>query len=323
MKAFLRHRYGSPDVLALEEVDRPEPTAETILVRVHATSTNAYDWHVLRGKPYIARLGEGFRRPKDTILGLDVAGVVEAVGTNVDHVQPGDRVFGSRYGAFAEYVAGKNMVPMPAGLSFEEAAALPTAGLTALQGLRDHGHIERGQRVLVNGAGGGVGHLAVQIASAFGAEATAVTRGSNAEMLRAIGADHVLDYARDDFTRGGTRYDLILDAGGNRSLASMARVVKPGGRIVLVAPGRGQWIGPIVRIAGAAIRTRLGTTAVRGFLAKVNRDDLLVLKELVEAGKLRPVIERTYAFEQTPDAIRLLESGRSRGKIVITVRPEA
>ena len=318
MKAFVKDRYGSPDVLQLQEVDKPELSGpDAILVQVRATALNAHDWHMLRGKPYLARLTEGFRRPKERQLGLDVAGIAEEVGANVTDVRPGDAVYGSRWGAFAEYVSSRNMVPMPGGLTFEEAAAIPTAGMTALQGLRDRGALESGQRVLINGAGGGVGTFAVQIAAALGGEVTAVTSTKNVEMVRSIGATEVIDYTRDDFTRGSRRYDLILDIGGNRRLSAMRRALTPTGRIVMVAPQPGQWIGPIARIAGAVITTRLGSRPAGAFLADVSRDDLLALKDLIEAGKLRPVIDRTYRFDQIPEGIRYVESGAAAGKVVI------
>ena len=320
MKAFVKDRYGSPDVLQLQEVDKPELSGpDAILVQVRATALNAHDWHMLRGKPYLARLTEGFRRPKERQLGLDVAGIAEEVGANVTDVRPGDAVYGSRWGAFAEYVSSRNMVPMPAGLTFEEAAAVPTAGMTALQGLRDRGALESGQRVLINGAGGGVGTFAVQIAVALGAEVTAVTSTKNVEMARSIGATEVIDYTHDDFTRGSRRYDLILDIGGNRRLSAMRRALTPTGRIVMVAPQPGQWIGPIARVAGAVITTRLGSRPAGAFLADVSRDDLLALKELIEAGKVRPVIDRTYRFDQIPEGIRYVESGAAAGKVAVTM----
>jgi NADPH:quinone reductase-like Zn-dependent oxidoreductase len=319
MRAIVKDRYGSPDVLKLEDVERPALTDESVLVRVCAASVNAHDWHMLRGKPYLARISEGFRRPKERMLGIDVAGVVEEIGTEVTHVKPGDAVFGSRYGAFAEYVSGKNMVPMPGGLTFEQAAAVPTAGQTALQGLRDHGAIQAGQRVLINGAGGGVGTFAVQIARAYGAEVTAVTSTRNVEMVRSIGADEVVDYTRDDFTRTKGRYDLILDVGGNRRLSAMRRALTPTGRVVMVAPQPGQWIGPVARIIGAMITTRLGGKPARAFLATVNKEDLLALKDLIEAGKVSPVIDRTYPFAQIPEAVGYLEGGHAQGKVVITI----
>jgi len=305
--------------MKLEEVDRPEVADDAVLVRVRATSVNAYDWHMLRGKPYLARLGEGLRGPKTAVLGIDVAGTVEAVGADVTHVKPGNDVFGVRSGAFAEYVAGRNMVPMPKGLTFEQAAAVPVAGQTALQGLRDKGGIQAGQRVLINGAGGGVGTFAVQIAKAFGADVTAVTSTQNVDMVRSIGADRVVDYSRDDFTRSGQRYDLIFDCGGNRSMPRMRRALTPKGTIVLVAPAPGQWAGPIVRVLGAIVTSRFSSKRVRPFLSQVSKDDLLVLKELIEAGGVTPVIDRTYPFEQIPEAIRYVEDGHARGKVVITV----
>ncbi len=321
MKAFVKDRYGSPDVLEIREIDTPQPTDEGVLVRVHATSVNAFDWHMLRGKPYLARISEGLRRPTSTANGLDVAGVVEAVGSEVTHVKPGDRVFGSRLGAFAEYVSGKNFVPMPEGLTFEQAAAIPTAGLTALQGLRDRGEIQRGQRVLINGAGGGVGTFAVQIAKAYEAEVTAVTSPRSLDMVRSIGADHVVDYSRYDFLRDAAPYDLIMDIGGNRLLWQLRRALTPNGKLVMVAPQPGQWIGLVVRILGARVMSRFGSRRLGGYLARVNREDLLVLKDLVETGKIKPVIDRTYPFEQIPEAIRHMESGGVAGKIVITVSP--
>lgn len=319
MKAFVHDRYGSPDVLELRDIPKPEATEERVLVRVRATSVNAHDWHMLRGRPFLARLGGGLRRPTSTIQGLDVAGVVEDIGPDVTDLKPGDEVFGSRLGAFAEYVSGRNFVPKPAGLTFEQAAAIPTVGFTALQALRDKGHVQPGQRVLVNGAGGGVGSMAVQLAKAFGAEVTAATSTDNLELVRSLGADHIIDYTRDDFTRRGQRYDLILDPGANRPLLSMRRALAADGTLVLIAPGAGNWIGPVVRIAGAALVSRFSNQTMRAFLADVSRDDLLVLKDLIEAGKVRPVIDRTYPFEEIPEAIRYVESGAARGKVVITV----
>ena len=319
MRAYVRNRYGSPDVLSLEEVDKPEVTDEGALVRVRATSVNAHDWHMLRGKPYIARMGEGLGRPKSAVLGIDVAGTVEAVGANVTHLQPGDDVFGSRSGAFAEYVSGRNMVPMPKGLTFEQAAAIPVAGQTALQGLRDKGGSQAGQRVLINGADGDVGTFAVQIAKALGAEVTGVTSTKNVDMVRSIGAAQVVDYTREDFTRAGQRYDLILDVGGNRSLSAMRRVLNPEGTVVMVAPSPGQWIGPIARILGAVVTSRFARQKVRPFLSTVSKDDLLVLRELIEASKVTPVIDRTYSFNEIPEAIRYVEAGHAQGKVVITL----
>jgi len=242
---------------------------------------------------------------------------VEAVGPNVTHVKVGDKVFGSRTGAFAEYVSGRTMVPMPLGVSFEQAAAVPTAGQTALQAVRDIGGVRPGDRVLVNGAGGGVGTFAVQIAKALGAAVTGVTSTGNVDMVRAIGVDEVVDYTRDDFTRAGRRYDVIVDAGGNRSLSRLRRALNRDGTLALVAPGHGEWIGPIVRVLGAAVVARLGSQKVRTFLAKPNKEDLLFLKGLIEAGKVTPVIDRIYPFAEIPAAIRYVERGHARGKVVI------
>ena len=319
MKAIIRQGYGGPEALAFTELPMPSVSEDQVLVRVRASSVNAHDWHMLRGKPYLARFSEGLRNPKGTEIGLDVAGEVQAIGQDVTHVKPGDRVFGSRYGAFAEYISGKNMVPMPSNVTFEQAAAVPTAGQTALQGIRDHGGVQAGHRVLVNGAGGGVGTSAVQIAKAFGADVTAVTSARNADMVRSIGADRVLDYAREDFTRGRDRYDVILDVGGRPSLSRMRRALTPKGTVVMVAPQPGQWIGPIARMAGGVVLSRIGGQRFVGYLATVSRDDLLFLKGLIEAGKLRPVIDRTYPFDQVPEAIRYMEAGHVAGKIVITL----
>jgi NADPH:quinone reductase-like Zn-dependent oxidoreductase len=320
MKAIVKDRYGSPDVLQIREVEKPQLSADdAILVRVRANSLNAHDWHMLRGKPYIARLSEGLRAPKEARLGLDFAGIAEEVGPNRTDVKPGDHVYGSRYGAFAEVVSGRNVVPMPAGLDFEQAAAVPTAGMTALQGIRDHGGVEAGERVLVIGAGGGVGSFAVQIAKALGAHVTAVTSTKTVEMARSLGADEVVDYTRDDVTGGDGRFDLILDIGGTLRLSRMRRVLTPKGRIVMVAPQPGQWVGPIARVAGALITSRLGSRPIKVFLADPRTDDLLTLNGWIEAGKIRPVIDRTYRFDEIPEGIRYVESGAARGKVVVSL----
>jgi NADPH:quinone reductase-like Zn-dependent oxidoreductase len=319
MNAIVRDRYGGPEVLRIGDKVKPTLTPDGVLVRVHAAGVNAHDWHMMRGKPYLARPSEGFRRPKDGVLGIELAGIAEAVGANVTDIQPGDAVFGSRWGAFAEYVVGRNIVPMPSNLTFEEAATIPVTGQTALQGLRDKGGLEPGQRVLINGAGGGVGTSAIQIAKALGGVVTAVTRTASVDLARSLGADEVIDHTREDYTRSGRRWDLVLDVGGNHSLAATARALTPTGTMVLVAPGPGDWAGPIIRVVGAAVRSRLTKQRFRPFLSQVSREDLLFLKELVETGKLRPVVDRTYAFEQVPEAITYVESGRARGKIAITV----
>jgi NADPH:quinone reductase-like Zn-dependent oxidoreductase len=275
----------------------------------------------MRGHPYLVRMSDGLRRPKDGRPGVDVAGRVEAVGSNVTQFRPGDEVVGARSGAFAEYVLGRerNFEPKPTNLTFEQAAALPVAATTALQGLRDAGGVQAGQRVLVHGAAGGVGHFAVQIARALGASVTAISRTQNLEMLRSIGADEVIDDTTEDFTRLGRRYDLILDVAGTRSLASCSRALAPGGTLVVVGGPGGRWISPADRWAKAVVLSRLGKGRLVPFLAKTTKDDLVVLNRLAEAGKLTPVIDRTYPLSEIPDAVRYMETMRVRGKVVITI----
>jgi len=320
MKAIAYHRYGSPDVLRLEEVDLPVVGDDGVLVRVRASSVNPIDWHIMRGEPFLVRMSDGLRRPKGWQLGVDVAGQVEAVGANVTQLRPGDEVFGTRNGAFAEFVLGaeRNFAPKPANLSFEQAAAIPVAATTALQGLRDKGRLEAGQHVLVHGAGGGVGHFAIQIAKALGAEVTAVTSTDCLDMVRTIGADQVIDYTTEDFTKLGRRYDLLLDVAGTRSLWACSRVLAPNGTLVVVGGPGGRWISPADRMAKALMLSRLIRRRLLPFMAKTAKDDLLVLKDLAEAGKLLPVIDRTYPLSETSAAIRHVETMRTRGKVVIT-----
>jgi NADPH:quinone reductase-like Zn-dependent oxidoreductase len=320
MKAIAYHGYGSPDVLELEEVDTPEVGDDGVLVRMHAASVNAVDWHSLRGQPFLVRMTDGLRRPKRWQLGVDVAGRVESVGANVTQFRPGDEVFGTRSGAFAEYVRGaeRNFAPKPANLTFEQAAAIPVAATTALQALRDKGQLQPGQRVLIHGAGGGVGHFAVQIAKALGAEVTAVSSTANLEMLRSIGADEVIDSTNEDFTRLGPRYDLILDIAGTRSLRSCSQTLAPSGILVVVGGPGGRWISPADRWAKAIVLSKLLRRRLLPFLAATTKEDLVVLKELAESGKLRPVIDRTYPLSETAAAIRYVETMRTRGKVVIT-----
>ena len=318
MRAIIHERYGSPDLLRVGEVDSPTPGPEQVLVRVRASSVNAGDWRRVRADPSFVRMVDGLRRPKSPLIGGDAAGVVEAVGSDVSDLRPGDEVYGIRTGALAEYVAGKNFVTKPANLSMEEAAAIPIAGVTALQSVRDHGRVRPGDRVLINGAGGGVGSFTVQIAKADGAEVTAVTRTDKVELVRSIGADHVIDYTRDDFTRTAVRYDVVIDPGGNRSVRHLRRILAPGGRLVLLGAGHGPG-GAMGRLAGGIIRKRVLRQPIAIFIAAVRREDLVTLRELVEAGKVRPVIDRTYPLEQTADALKYLESGAVCGKVVITV----
>ena len=323
MKAIVQDTYGSADVLELRDIDRPEIADGEVLVRVHAAGVDRGAWHVMTGLPYPIRLaGYGLRTPKTPVLGMNLAGVVEAVGKNVTRFQPGDEVFGIGTGAFAEYAraAETKLATKPANLSFEAAAAVGVSGLTALQGLRDHGRVEAGQQVLIIGASGGVGTYAVQLAKAFGAEVTAVCSATKVDLVRSLGADHVIDYTRDDFAQGEQRYDVILDIGGNSSLSRLRRALAPTGTLV-IAGGEtdGRWLGGSDRqiralLLSPFVRQKLGT-----FICSENHEDLLVLKELIEAGKVTPVIDRTYPLNEAPKAMRYLADGHARGKVVITV----
>ena len=322
MRAILRPRYGSAHVLELGEVGKPVLVDDGVLVRVRAASVNQGDWYGMTGTPWFGRVELGLRKPKSPLLGTDFAGTVEAVGKDVTDFQPGDDVFGGRSGAFAEYVcARKGVARKPANVSFEEAAAVPVAALTALQALRDKGHIEQGQKVLVNGASGGVGTFAVQIAKALGAEITAVCSTKNVDRMRSLGADRVIDYTREDFTRSGGRYDLLLDVAGSKSWSQCKRVLAPRAIVVLVGGRKGsnRMLGPL----GHVIRMWLGSLGSRRkavfFIAKFNRDDMNVLAELLESGKIAPVVERSYPLSETPDAIRHVGEGHPQGKIVIAV----
>ena len=324
MKAIVRERYGPPDVLELRDVERPAIDDDSILVRVRAASINAYDWHMMRGRPSLVRIVAGLRKPKSSAMGVDVAGQVEAVGKNVTQFRPGDEVFGSRSGSLAEYVRGTSqsfLVPKPARLTFEQAAAVPMAGTTALQGLRDKGQIRPGQKVLINGASGGVGTFAVQIAKAFGAHVTAVCSTGNLEQARSLGADEVIDYMKEDFTRSGKRYDVILDVAASGPLSSRRRVLEPSGILVGVGSADSRY-GMTSLLAGlveTAVLSRFGKQKMPFFLAKNSKEDLMVLTALIETGKIRPVIDRTYPLRETAEAIRYLEAGHARAKVVITV----
>jgi NADPH:quinone reductase-like Zn-dependent oxidoreductase len=314
MKAFIYERYGPPETLRMAEVDKPVPKADEVLVKVLASSVNAADWHVLRGKPLFSRATLGLLRPKHQILGGDVAGRVEAVGEGVTRFKPGDEVYANLldhgYGGFAEYVSVPVSVMSlkPAQLSFEEAAAVPMAATTALQGLGHHGELRPSQQVLINGATGGVGSFAVQIAKASGAEVTGVTSTPNLDLVRSLGADHVLDYTATDFTRGGGRYDLILDTVGNRSVPDLKRALAPGGRAAVTG------FTSVARLLGVSLR---GGKEIAQVQAHVTTRDLELLSELIEAGKLRPQIDRRYRFADIPAAIAYLEQGRARAKVVV------
>ena len=329
MKAMAYTEYGPPDVLELTEVEKPVANGDEVLLKVHAASVNPADWHLLRGTPYIARLQLGLRKPKERVLGCDVAGQVEAVGKNFNNKQPGDEVFGSPFmhgfGAFAERVCVPEdlLAPKPASLSFEQAAAVPLAASTALQGLRDHGGIEPGHNVLIIGASGGVGTFAVQIAKAFDAEVSGVCSTRNVDMVRSLGADHVIDYTKEDFTRSGQKYDLIFQLAGTRSPSDCRRALTSKGTLVQISgDSDGRWIGPVDRIIKALVLSPFVSQKMASFTVKPNKEDLQFLKQLLEAGKLTPVIDRTYSLSETPEAIRYLENGHARGKVVITVPGE-
>jgi NADPH:quinone reductase-like Zn-dependent oxidoreductase len=322
MKAIVQRCYGSSDVLKLEEIAKPIAADNEVLVRVHAASVNPTDWHHMRGSPYIVRRSAGLGRPKDARAGIDFAGTVEAVGKSVKRFKPGDEVIGGRRGAFAEYITlGEDgaLVLKPANVTFEQAAAVPVAAVTALQGLRDKGRIRPGQKVLINGASGGVGTFAVQIAKSFGTEVTGVCSTRNVELVRSIGADHVIDYTREDFTKNAKRYDVVLDNVGNRSPSEYLRVLKPEGILVIVGGQKGNWIVPLVGPIKAAMLSRFVSQELGMFLATVNKADLEFLSELVRAGKVMPVIDRRYKLSEAPEAIRYLEAGHARGKVVIVV----
>ena len=317
MKAIVYTKYGPPEVLQLKEVERPVPRDDEVLVKIHAASANAADWHLMRAEPFLARLENGLLKPKNTKLGADVAGRVEGVGRNVTQFQAGDEVFGSmplnELGTFAEYLCALEdaLALKPARLTFEQAAAVPLAAFTALQGLRDKGQIQPGQKVLINGASGGVGTFAVQIAKSYGTEVTGVCSTRNLDLVRSIGADHVIDYTQEDFTRNGQRYNLIFDAVGNRSISDYQRVLSPNG---------------ICSVAGFTSLSRLFQVMFLGGkkiglmeTAKANKKDLVIIQELLEAGKVVPVIDRSYPLSEVPEAIRYLETGHARGKVVITV----
>jgi NADPH:quinone reductase-like Zn-dependent oxidoreductase len=319
MKVIVYHNYGSPDVLRCEDIAKPTPGDNEVLIKVRAASVNPLDWRIMRGKPFFVRLMiGGLRKPKITRPGVDVAGQVEAVGRNVTQFKPGDEVFGVCRGAFAEYACATEdkLALKPASISFEDAAAVPVAAISALQGLRDKGRIQRGQKVLVDGASGGVGTFAVQIAKSFGAEVTAVCSTRNVDTARSIGADHVIDYTREDFTQSGQRYGLILAANAYHSIFDYRRALSQDGIYVMVGGGWAQilqvmLLGPLLSL--------IGSKKMRFFMANINKKDLVLLKDFLEAGKVVPVIDRRYPFSGVAEALRYLEEGHARGKVVITV----
>ena len=323
MKAIIYRNYGSPDVLRCEEIEKPSPGDKEVLIKVSAAALNPYDWHFMRGLPYLIRMMSGLRKPKIMRLGFDVAGQVESVGQSVTQFKPGDEIFGScsgaYSGAFAEYACTPEsaLVTKPNNVTFEQAAAAPMAAFTALQGLRK-GQIRTGQKVLVNGAAGGVGSFAVQIARSFGAEVTAVCSTRNVDMVRSIGADRVIDYTKQDFTKSEQLYDLILDCVGNHALLACRRAMTPEGMLVTAGGKSGRWKMGLTRGLRALVLSRLGSRKLVGIFAKANQEDLHIIRALMETGKVKPVIDRHYPLSETAEAIRYLEEGHARGKILIT-----
>ena len=323
MKAITQDTYGSADVLELRDVERPEVGAGEVLVRVRAAGVDRGVWHLMTGLPYPIRLaGYGLRAPKNPVPGMDVAGVVEAVGDRVTRFRPGDEVFGIGKGTFAELARAdeSKLAPKPSNLTFEQAAALAISGLAALQGLRDHARVRPGQHVLVIGASGGVGSYAVQLAKAFGAEVTGVASRAKADLVRSLGADHVIDYTREDFADGTRRYDVVLDIGGNSSLSRLRRALTPTGTLVIAGgEGGGRWLGGTDRQLRAMALSPFVGQRLTTFVSKEAGEDLLVLAELVEAGKVTPAVDRTYPLGEAPEAVRYVEQGRARGKVVVVV----
>jgi NADPH:quinone reductase-like Zn-dependent oxidoreductase len=320
MKAAIFKSYGSPAVMQVAEIEKPVPTDDEVLVRVLASSVNPAEWYGMTGL-FLARLGNGLLKPKDTRLGTDYAGVVEAVGKNVTGFKPGDEVFGARSGAFAEYVcARKIIIPKPANITFEEAGGVAIAAITALQGLRDHGKLQAGQKVLINGASGGVGTYAVQIAKALGAQVTAVCSTNNVKLIRSLGADYVIDYTKEDFTRNGQKYDLILDIAGSRSWREYKRVLKPDSNFVIVgAPKGNRIIGPLAHIIPLRLASLRASQKVVFFVAKFNCEDFLLLKEMFERGQIKTVVDRVFPLSKISEAMNYLGMGHAKGKIVVQI----
>ena len=322
MKAVVQDRYGPADVLQVREIDRPVPRDDEVLVRVHAAGVDPGVWHLMTGLPYLVRLGYGLRKPRDPVRGLDFAGHVHAVGKKVTRFKPGDEVFGSARGSFAEYARAqeKKIAPKPRNLTFEDAAAIPVSGAAALRGLRDAGKLAAGDELLIIGAAGGVGSFAVQIAKALGAEVTGVASTTKIDLVRKLGADYVIDYTREDFVAGGKRYDLILDAGGNRPLPQLRRALTDTGRLVLVGgEGGGRWTGGFGRNLRAVLLSPFVQHSLHSLVSTERGEDLIFLKDLIEAGKLAPVIDRVYPLSEARTAVRRLEEQHGRGKIVLSV----
>jgi NADPH:quinone reductase-like Zn-dependent oxidoreductase len=323
MKGIVRRCYGSPDVLKYEDVPKPTPADDEVLVKVHAAAVNPLDWHYVEGTPYLVRIDRGFGKPGDPRLGVDFAGTVETVGKRVRRFKPGDNVFGGKLGAFAEYVTVREegtVALKPVNLSFEQAASVPVAALTALQALRDHGHLKAGQKVLINGASGGIGTFEVQIAKAFGAEVTGVCSTKNLQLVRSLGADHVIDYTHEDFTRGAEHYDLIVDNVSTHSVSDYRRVLNPKGTYVMVgSASTGHWFGWLELPLEAWVRSSFMSQKFGMVLTNLNKDDLAVMSGLMQSGKVTPAIDRTYKLSEAAEALGYLEKGHARGKVVLTV----
>jgi NADPH:quinone reductase-like Zn-dependent oxidoreductase len=323
MTAVTSRCYGGPDVLRIESIAKPTPADDQMLVRVHVAALNPLDWHTMRGEPYFMRLGGGLGRPQDTTIGVDFAGTVEAVGKNITRFKPGDQIFGGRSGALAQYVLASeasSVVHKPANITSEEAAAIPIAAITALQGLRDRGHLQAGQSVLINGASGGVGTFAVQIAKSMGAQVTGVCSTRNVELVRSLGADLVVDYTKENFTDREERYDLILDNVGSQSLGRLRGVLKPTGRIVIVGGmSRDPWLGPLIEPLKAMAVAPFVDHEMGMFVAQLNQTDLTTLAKLMESGAIRSVIDKTFALNEVSTAMEYLETGRARGKVVVNI----
>jgi NADPH:quinone reductase-like Zn-dependent oxidoreductase len=321
VRAVVHERYGSSEVLELREIDTPVLDDDAVLVRVRAASVNPMDWYGMTGRPWIARPSFGMRRPREPVLGVDFAGMVEAVGAGVTGLEPGDEVYGAHHGALAEYVCARDAVaPKPDNLSFEQAAAVPVAALTALQALRDKGMVQPGQKVLVNGASGGVGTFAVQIAKALGAEVTGVCSTGKVELVRSLGAHHVVDYTREDFTRGERRYDLLLDIAGSRSFSDCRRVLAAGARVIVMGAPKGtRLLGPLPHMLGMRLGAVGSGRKTVFFVAKLNSTDLGALSKLLESGQVTPVIDRRHGLGDVAEAFRYLGEGHARGKIVVTL----
>ena len=323
MKSLVARCYGAPDVPARRTSCQGRARGDQLLVKVHAAALNPLDWHTMRGSPYLMRLSSGLGSPHDARVGVDFAGTVEAVGKSVTHFKPGDEVFGGADGAVAEYVVvreSRAVTLKPANVTFEQAASVPVAALTALQGLRDKGEIKAGQKVLINGASGGVGTFAVQLAKHYGAEVTGVCSTRNVELVRSLGADHVIDYTKTDFAAGNEQYDLILDNVSNRSLSELRRVLKPTGHLVIVGAEKGDWIGPLMPVIRASIVAPFVDQKMGFFIARLEPADLKLVGDLMQAGEVTAVIDRRYAFEEAPQAMEYLGTGRARGKVIVNIQ---